>query len=69
MLDIPTPKRFSGGFKDYIENSDKQIYIDHHPHKINEWIDAKETTGVDMEKSIKTIWLLFLIWFRLQLSL
>lgn len=50
MLDIPTPKRFSGGFKDYIENSDKQIYIDHHPHKINEWIDAKETTGVDMEK-------------------
>ncbi len=50
MLDIPTPKRFSGGFKDYIENSGKQIYIDHHPHKINEWIDAKETTGVDMEK-------------------
>ncbi|MCR5261982.1 MAG: DHH family phosphoesterase [Candidatus Gastranaerophilales bacterium] len=50
LLDIPTPKRFSGGFKDYIENSTKQIYIDHHPHKINEWIDAKETTGVDMEK-------------------
>ena len=39
MMDVPTPKRFSGGFKDYIENSDKQIYIDHHPHKINEWID------------------------------
>ena len=50
LLDIPTPKRFSGGFKDYIENSDKQIYIDHHPHKINEWIDAKDVTGVDMEK-------------------
>ena len=50
MMDVPTPKRFSGGFKDYIENSDKQIYIDHHPHKINEWIDAKDVTGVDMEK-------------------
>lgn len=50
MLDIPTPKRFSGGFKDYIEGSGKQIYIDHHPHKINEWIDAKDQTGVDMEK-------------------
>ena len=50
LLDIPTPKRFSGGFKDYIENSNKQIYIDHHPHKINEWIDAKDVTGVDMEK-------------------
>lgn len=50
MLDIPTPKRFSGGFKEYIENSGKQIYIDHHPHKINEWIDAREETGVDMEK-------------------
>ena len=50
MLDIPTPKRFSGGFKEYIENSDKQIYIDHHPHKLNEWMDAKDTTGVDMEK-------------------
>lgn len=50
MLDVPTPKRFSGGFKEYIENSDKQIYIDHHPHKINEWMDAKNVTGVDMEK-------------------
>ncbi len=50
LMDVPTPKRFSGGFKDYIENSKKQIYIDHHPHKINEWIDAKEETGVDMEK-------------------
>lgn len=50
LMDVPTPKRFSGGFKDYIENSEKQIYIDHHPHKINEWIDAKDVTGVDMEK-------------------
>lgn len=49
-LDIPTPTRFSGAFKDYIEGSKKQIYIDHHPHRITEWQNAKEETGLDMNK-------------------
>ncbi len=50
LMDIPTPKRFSGAFKEYIENAKQVVYIDHHPHRINEWKDAKEETGVDMEK-------------------
>ena len=49
-MDIPTPTRFSGAFKDYIEGSKKQIYIDHHPHRITEWQNAKEETGLDMNK-------------------
>ena len=49
-LDVPTPTRFSGAFKDYIEGSKKQIYIDHHPHRITEWQNAKEETGIDMNK-------------------
>ena len=49
-LDIPTPTRFSGAFKDYIEGSKKQIYIDHHPHRITEWQNAKKETGLDMDK-------------------
>lgn len=49
-MDVPTPTRFSGAFKDYIENSKKQIYIDHHPHRITEWQNAKNETGLDMNK-------------------
>ncbi len=49
-MDIPTPKRFTGAYKEYIENSKKQIYIDHHPHRISEWQAAKDTTGLDMHK-------------------
>lgn len=49
-LDVPTPQRFSGAFKDYFQNSKKQIYIDHHPHRLNEWQDAKKETGLDMDK-------------------
>ncbi len=49
-MDVPTPTRFSGAFKDYIEGSKKQIYIDHHPHRITEWQNAKEETGLDMNK-------------------
>lgn len=49
-MDIPTPTRFSGAFKDYIEGSKKQIYIDHHPHRITEWQNAKAETGLDMDK-------------------
>ena len=49
-LDVPTPTRFSGAFKDYIEGSKKQIYIDHHPHRITEWQNAKNETGLDMDK-------------------
>lgn len=49
-MDIPTPTRFSGAFKDYIEGSKKQIYIDHHPHRITEWENAKAETGLDMNK-------------------
>ena len=49
-MDVPTPTRFSGAFKDYIEGSKKQIYIDHHPHRITEWQNAKSETGLDMNK-------------------
>ena len=49
-MDVPTPTRFSGAFKDYIEGSKKQIYIDHHPHRITEWQNAKDVTGLDMNK-------------------
>jgi len=49
-MDVPTPTRFSGAFKDYIEGSKKQIYIDHHPHRISEWQNAKSETGLDMDK-------------------
>ena len=49
-MDVPTPTRFSGAFKDYIEGSKKQIYIDHHPHRITEWQNAKSETGLDMDK-------------------
>lgn len=49
-MDLPTPTRFSGAFKDYIEGSKKQIYIDHHPHRITEWQNAKGETGLDMDK-------------------
>ena len=49
-MDVPTPTRFSGAFKDYIEGSKKQIYIDHHPHRITEWQNAKAETGLDMDK-------------------
>ena len=62
MFDVPTPERFTGAFKKYmldekgqpLKNAEgkevKVIYIDHHPHRINEWKDAKEKTGIDMEK-------------------
>ena len=49
-MDIPTPSRFTGAFKDYIEGSKKQIYIDHHPHRLTEWQNSKDVTGLDMEK-------------------
>ena len=49
-VDIPTPQRFSGAFKDYIENSQKQIYIDHHPLRIDEWNNQKNVTGLDVKK-------------------
>lgn len=50
LMDVPTPKRFTDEFKNQIEGAKKVIYIDHHPHRFNEWQDAKEETGVDMEK-------------------
>ena len=50
LMDIPTPTRFSAGFKDYIEGAKKSIYIDHHPFKEEEWQKAKDLTGVDMKK-------------------
>ncbi len=50
MMDIPTPKRFTGRFKDQIESADKVIYIDHHTYRPQEWDAAKGLTGVDMGK-------------------
>ena len=62
MMDVPTPERFSGAFKKYLvdengapaKNSNgeavKTIYIDHHPHRLQEWKDAQPKTGLNMEK-------------------
>jgi len=50
MFDVPTPERFSGAFKQYIEGAKKVIYIDHHPHRKGEWQDAQEKTGLDIDK-------------------
>lgn len=51
LVDIPTPKRFTGTFKDYIQDAKKVIYIDHHPHRAEEWESAKDYTGFDAIKS------------------
>jgi nanoRNase/pAp phosphatase (c-di-AMP/oligoRNAs hydrolase) len=48
LMDVPTPKRFTDEFKEQIEGAKKVIYIDHHPHRFNEWQDAKSETGIDM---------------------
>lgn len=50
MLDIPTPSRFSDKFKNYLEGSNKVIYIDHHPHRLNEWEKEGSNIGLDMDK-------------------
>lgn len=49
-MDVPTPKRFTDKFKKYFQEAGKIIYIDHHPHRLNEWKDAAPSTGFDMEK-------------------
>ena len=49
-VDIPTPQRFTGAFKDYIQDSKRQIYIDHHPLRIDEWNNQKDVTGLDVKK-------------------
>lgn len=48
LMDVPSPKRFSGAFKQYIENAGKVIYIDHHPERPEEWDKAKDVTGLNM---------------------
>lgn len=49
-MDIPTPKRFTEKFKPFFDNAKKIAYIDHHPHRLNEWQDAASSTGFDMAK-------------------
>jgi len=49
-VDVPTPQRFTGAFKDYIQESKNQIYIDHHPLRIDEWDSQKDVTGLDVKK-------------------
>lgn len=49
LMDIPSPARFSSGFKNYIDNANKTIYVDHHPFKPEEWNRTTSTTGVDMD--------------------
>ncbi|MBQ6516394.1 hypothetical protein IJI31_04370 [bacterium] len=49
-VDVPTPQRFTGAFKDYIQGSKSQIYIDHHPLRIDEWDSQKDVTGLDVKK-------------------
>jgi len=50
LLDIPTPNRFTTGFKPYIESAKNVIYIDHHPHRFNEWQASKDKTGINMQQ-------------------
>jgi nanoRNase/pAp phosphatase (c-di-AMP/oligoRNAs hydrolase) len=50
FADTPTPGRATNAFKDQVENANKVIYIDHHPHRIDEWEAAKGKTGIDMKK-------------------
>lgn len=47
-MDIPTPSRFTDKFKPYLSTAKDVVYIDHHPHRFNEWDAAKNTTGLDM---------------------
>lgn len=47
-MDIPTPTRFTDKFKPYLQNAKDVVYIDHHPHRFNEWDAAKNETGLDM---------------------
>ena len=49
-VDVPTPQRFTGAFKDYIQGSKSQIYIDHHPLRIDEWDSQKDVTGLDVKR-------------------
>lgn len=49
-VDVPTPQRFSGAFKDYIKDSKRQVYIDHHPLRVDEWNAQKDETGLDVKK-------------------
>jgi nanoRNase/pAp phosphatase (c-di-AMP/oligoRNAs hydrolase) len=45
-MDVPTPKRFTNKFKQYYDNANKVIYIDHHPHRLDEWAAAQDQTGL-----------------------
>lgn len=50
-MDIPTPKRFTDKFKSYFDRAKHSIYIDHHPHRFDEWEEAKNWTGLDMAEA------------------
>lgn len=53
LMDIPSPTRFSSGFKKHIENAKMIASIDHHPLRAEEWDKAAETTGINMGQIIK----------------
>ena len=50
MLDTPTPGRTSKNFKKYFETAGKTIFIDHHPHRENEWAKESKKLGLDLDK-------------------
>lgn len=50
-MDVPTPKRFTDKFKQYFDGAKKVIYIDHHPHRLDEWQQEASKTGLDMVKA------------------
>ena len=50
MLDTPVPGRTSKNFKKYFESADKTIFIDHHPHRANEWAAESKKLGLDLDK-------------------
>ena len=51
-MDVPTPKRFTGNFKRYFDKAKDAIYIDHHPFRYNEWDNAAEETGLDIQQAL-----------------
>ena len=49
LMDIATPSRFSGHFKDFIRDAKKVVVIDHHPTRYGEWQQSKQKLGVDFK--------------------
>ena len=50
LMDVPSPSKFTGSYKNEIENAGKVIYIDHHRPRFEEWDAQRARTGIDMQQ-------------------